>query len=155
MTTVQMILLAFALIFGIWLLMRVVSTIFRIVFILILVAALYYFFTGKSLTENINPDVKSFFKNKNINQLLADNCGTDDTEKSITCECVVMPMYDDMLDRLGKAEIKNLENSQVRMDAEMLKSFYNQSTNIKTCLNRKKEEKLSFISKIINFFSGK
>ena len=66
-----------------------------------------------------------------------------------------MPMYDDMLDRLGKAEIKNLENSQVRMDAEMLKSFYNQSTNIKTCLNRKKEEKLSFISKIINFFSGK
>lgn len=149
-----MVLLVVAVIFGIWLLMRVVSTIFRIVFILILLAALYYFFTGKSVTENINPDVTSFFKNKSINQLMASNCGTDDTEKSIKCECMVMPMYNDMLDRLGKAEIKSLEGSQVRMDAEMLKSFYNQSSNIKTCLNRKKEEKLSFINKIINLFGG-
>ena len=150
----QMVLLAVAVIFGIWLLMRVVSSIFRIIFVLIILAALYYFFTGKSVTENLNPDLTNFFKNKTINQLMADNCGTDDTEKNIKCECVVVPMYDDMVSRLGSTEVKALEKSQVRMDAEMLKSFYNQSSNIKTCLNRKKEEKLSFVRKIINFFSG-
>ena len=150
----QMVLLAVAVIFGIWLLMRVVSSIFRIIFVLIILAALYYFFTGKSVTENLNPDLTNFFKNKTINQLMADNCGTDDTEKNIKCECVVVPMYDDMVSRLGSIEVKALEKSQVRMDAEMLKSFYNQSSNIKTCLNRKKEEKLSFVRKIINFFSG-
>lgn len=155
MTTLQMVLIAIAVIFGIWLLMRIVSSIFRIIFVLIILAALYFFFTGKSVTENLNPDLTNFFKNKTISQLMADNCGTSDTEKNIKCECLVVPMYDDMVSRLGNAEVKALQKSQVRMDAEMLKSFYNQSSNIKTCLNQKKEEKLSFIQKIINFFSSK
>lgn len=152
MTTIQMVLIGIAVIFGIWLLMRVVSSIFRIIFVVIIVAALYFFFTGKSVTENLNPDLTNFFKNKSISQLMAENCGTDDTEKNIKCECLIVPMYDDMVSRLGKSEVKALAKSQVRMDSEMLKSFYNQSSNIKTCLKQKKEEKLSFIEKIINFF---
>lgn len=147
-----------AVIFGVWLLMRVVSSLFRILFVVLLLGVAYYFFTGRNVAENVDLGGLSFFTDNNINQLMADNCHSvrADDDKSVKCECMITPVYNDMKQRLGgAAQVRALDKSKLQMNSEMSKSFYNQSANIKACLNRKKEEQLSIVRQIINFFSGK
>lgn len=155
MTSTQLILLILGLLLAFTIVRRIISTAFKLVIWAIILGAVYFLVTGRSVVEEFSPDMKKFFANKTINQLMADNCNTADEDKTIKCRCLVQPVYQDMVERLGKEGVIGLENSKIRMEGEMAKSLYNQTDDIKQCFKQVKDEKMSFIDRILCIFKQK
>lgn len=147
MSSSEIVLLAIAAVIGIILFMRVVRTIFRLIFILAVVGAIYYFWSGKTVVESADLGVETLFQNTTITELMAKHCPPAQLE-SLRCRCAIVPAYHDFQSRFRPEQISTMQSNRTRMIAETAKSLGNIRSEMGKCFEEKKDKTIGIFQKM-------
>jgi len=55
-------------------------------------------------------------------------------KEELKCNCIVQPVYNDILSRLSESEIDKMKTNKLKLMTELMKSFNNSKLQIETCL---------------------
>ncbi len=152
MQTSEIVLLGIAAIIGVLIFMRVMRSLFRIIFILAVIAALYYFISGKTVTDGVDSGIESMFRNTTITELMNQKCPPSQLE-TLACKCAIVPAYQDFTTRFSPAEIQAMMPNRTKMLEETWKSFAATRGAMGTCFNEKKEKGIQVFQKIKDLYN--
>jgi len=133
MESSELILLVIAGIIGLFILVRIAKTLFKVAFIALFALGGYYLWTSGSVDGWIEPTMESMFKNTTISELMDKHCSPS-SKDGMKCQCIVTPVYNDLNMRFSKSELTQLEQNKKRMVEEMLTSMKTQKKEMESCL---------------------
>lgn len=151
MQTTEIILLAIAALIGILLFMRVIRTVLRVVFIVAVLGAIYYFWSGRTVVEGVDVGIETLFQNTTITELMSKHCPPDKLE-TIRCHCAIVPANNDFKARFTPDQISMMQNDRTKMIAETAKSLNNIRSEMGKCLEEKKEKAVGIFQKIRDLY---
>ena len=152
MQNTEIILLAIAAVIGIILFMRVMRTIMRVVFIVAVLGAIVYFWSGRTAVEQVDVSVDTLFDNTTITELMSRHCPPDKLE-TMRCHCAIVPAYNDFNTRFSPDEISAMQNNRTRLLTETAISLKNTRSEISKCLAEKKDQTVGFFQKIRDIYN--
>ncbi len=123
-------------ILAIIIIVKVVKFIVKIIGVIVVVIVVYLFFNGGLDVLKQYSDLETIFVNTTLENLKADLC--KEKERSIKCECIVMPVYQDLTKRLTKEEIATFSVDKDAIAKQIKISLVNQQNEIRHCLIQKK-----------------
>lgn len=126
----------------IWILFKVAKTLVRVAILALLGLALYFIWTGKTPDALLKTGLKTAVKRTSISNLHDKFCTPEKKDRAM-CSCIVDPIYNDVLKRYSKRDLKDMDKELLA--SETLDSYENQKTIIQDCLKDKKEDKLKII----------
>ena len=147
METSEMILLGIAAIIALFILVRIAKTIFKVIIVVAILAALFFLLKGGSLDSLMGPSVNNIFQNTTITQLMDQHCSPE-KRNDLKCKCIVTPVYNDLTIRFDSKELAELEENKKRMAEEMLRSLQNKRAYVQECMGDKKESGLKWLKKV-------
>lgn len=155
MSTTELILLAIAAIIAIYILIRIAKTLFKIAIFAVALFVIYLIWTSGSADNLIESGLEKMFQGQTISQLENKYCADGRADK-MRCECVIIPVHEDLKARFRPHELNDLEQNEKLMVDEMLKSFNNKKPEIKECMKEKQSRWIrafNTIKRLFNAFS--
>ncbi len=149
MEPTQMILLVIAAAVAIWIFTKIAGAIFKVVLFAAFLLFGYIFFFGGSIEDVIEPGLEQMFKNNTMDELMAKHCDPEKLD-ALRCQCVIMPVYEDLQKRFNAEQLEELDKDQERMTEEVLRSFENKKEDMRVCA----KDKQSGLIKIFNTFKS-
>lgn len=112
---------------AIYIAVKITKTVIKIIaytlIVIILVGAMYYWHTG-----NIELHSNKFMM-ENLKKKYCDN-----DADSIKCNCIVMPVYEDIKSQYDEKELQAIAKNKVKTIRVVLQSVSRQKENIQSCL---------------------
>lgn len=152
MQTTEIVLLAIAAFIGILLFMRVIRTVMRVVLIVAVLGAIYYFWSGKTVVEQNDTNIEALFDNTSITELMSKHC-TPEKLETMRCKCAIVPAYNDFKARFTPDDISAMQNNRAQLLAETTISFKNTRSSMGNCLDEQKNKAVGFIQKIRDLYN--
>jgi hypothetical protein len=98
-----------------------------------------YFWQGGSVSDLKDKSVEALFKDATIETMLGQYCpATAEEPDDVKCLCIVRPVHSDLTARFTEKEIREIDQDDARIQAEIRKSFSNKKKEIKNCLVKNK-----------------
>ena len=146
--TTELILVAIAFFIFLSILSWFLKKIFKFVLLGFIALGIIFLMTGNDITGLFQPSLENIFEDTTIQELRAKHC-KEGKEDKIKCECFVMPVYNDLLERKGGEQaLSRLENDKREMVNEMLQSFRIRKGEVNQCLRQKGEAGKKFLGTI-------
>ena len=134
-TTIIIIIVA---IIAIFLIIKFAKAIIKIVGTIVVVGGIAaYIYFGTDLI-NKNTEIDRIIEDISIENIKVTYCtGEMSHSDSIKCECIIMPLYDDLTSRFSNEKLNDLPKNKLKFASELLKSFNNKKLIIKKKLKEK------------------
>lgn len=139
----EYVLIGLALVIGIWILIRVARTLFKVAIFVGILFGGYYIWNSGSADGLIGTGLESMLHDTTITQLMDKHC-TPENRDGTKCECVVTPIYNDLSMKYNKYEMTQLEQNKKKMIDEMMSSLKTKRPEIEACIKNKGEQSTVF-----------
>ncbi|OWY24201.1 hypothetical protein C7N43_05630 [Sphingobacteriales bacterium UPWRP_1] len=143
--TTELLVFAIGAIIVIFILMRVARFFFRILFFVAVIAALFYFISGKSISSLFStPTIEGIFEKTTFSNMYNNTC-KGGTATDAKCACIVNVVYNDLKVKYTDAGIKDLDNNKMLLMVEVRSSVKKHAAEMEACLKQKGSEGLKFL----------
>ncbi|OWY19182.1 hypothetical protein B6N25_15325 [Sphingobacteriales bacterium TSM_CSS] len=143
--TTELLVFAIGAIIVIYILMRVARFFFRILFFVAVIAALFYFISGRSITSFFStPTIEGLFEKTTLTNMYHNTC-KGGTATDAKCACIVNVVYSDLKVKYTDAGIKDLDNNKMLLMVEVRSSVKKHASEMEACLKQKGSEGLKFL----------
>lgn len=136
----------------IFIITRVARFFFRIILFVAVIAALFYFISGKTVGSLFTtPTLESLFEKTTLNGLYNTTCNGG-TASDAKCACIVNVVYNDIKTRYTDLGLQELDDNKMMMLVEVRKSIKTHSSEMEACLKQRGNEGLKFLNMLQNMF---
>ncbi len=135
----NMLLLVVAIIVLVMIFFKVARKLFRFAAFILLGLVVYTLWSGKDLRETVNDGFEATLLRRPISKMVA-NC-EGDKGGSAKCECIYLPLYQQLRNTHSDNEIRSLESDRDAKRVAIVEAYRSKKSIVQDCLKRRRNEK--------------